>query len=213
MPNARNPPSAPRQSYYFACVLYPEDSMQCKFLKWLTEQKEIQMFYILHDKDVDTSAPQGEGIVPLKKAHWHVVVKFPTRKSVKGASSYSANMIHWELVSDQFSYAKYLTHEDFASTLEGKHKYELSDIRGNESGLKLYMSLIGNDSFVQSSLFVQFSQMLKESDGELVEAIPFFLDNVDGADFLRQYQGLISTMSNQEFRKHYHKMVTKEERI
>ena len=97
----------PTKSSYFACILYPECAEHAYFAKWLQEQSELSVITILHDKDIDTEAPTNEqGILPLKKAHWHVLVKFPQRKSVAGANAFSANMIHMEMVVDGYAYAK-----------------------------------------------------------------------------------------------------------
>ena len=191
----------PTKSSYFACILYPECAEHAYFAKWLQEQSELSVITILHDKDIDTEAPTNEqGILPFKKAHWHVLVKFPQRKSVAGANAFSANMIHMEMVVDGYAYAKYLTHSDFKSRLEGKHQYSIEDVKGNERGLSLYAELIGIEDIQTCSQFAEFAYTLANNEGMLSTTLPEFVKNPQNATFVRQYQGILSTMANQNFK-------------
>lgn len=107
----------------YCAVLYPEDPTHAACVDKL-KSGGYNYACILHDKDVHTS---GENEGELKKAHWHVVIKFPNAVwNEPLAKELGIQTNYLEKVLNLDAALTYLVHDGY----EDKYQYDISDVFG-----------------------------------------------------------------------------------
>lgn len=107
------------RSLTWAFIVYPE-SLPDNWLDYLRELHTMGAISPLHDKDVN---PDGE----IKKAHYHILLKFPTKKSPQQIYKYCRDLgsnVFPEPVDNFEGYLRYLIHIDNPE----KYQYDENDI-------------------------------------------------------------------------------------
>lgn len=107
------------RSLTWAFIIYPE-SMPENWLEILRDLHTLGAVSPLHENDIN---PDGT----IKKAHYHVLLKFPTKKSAQQIYSIERKLgtnVFPEPVDNFDGYLRYLIHIDNPE----KYQYELKDI-------------------------------------------------------------------------------------
>ena len=105
----------------FCLLLYPEDKSHCDALEKIKQSYDCA--YILHDKDVDS-----DGVI--KKAHWHVVLRFNNQKWDTAIAKDLGIARNYVQKCGNFDNAlAYLIHMND----NDKYQYSLTDVKGNLS--------------------------------------------------------------------------------
>lgn len=113
----------------YRLLLYPDDPTHAECMRKL-EAGGYKFAAILHDKDVwedgDEDKAEHEAGTP-KKAHWHVVIKFPTQKWSTALEKELGIKGNYIRKCDNFDGAMtYLVHEGFPN----KYQYDFEQVFG-----------------------------------------------------------------------------------
>lgn len=146
------------RSRYFLFLLYPDNPIHVRVYDWIVKNEDF--ISILHDSDVKSTAAFDSDLdfiddssdsvvnpdddfetlsdsltVDLKKAHYHVLVRFPNARTIKGVRKYFNFEIDRfvEVCSDPYSTAQYFIHDTYECHVLGKHLYSISDVQGSSS--------------------------------------------------------------------------------
>lgn len=188
--------SQPTRNTNFGVVLYPDCLEHRDMLKFLEGHSyQFQIVYILHDKDVYYEDTEDHKKGELKKSHYHVLVHCKNAKSLKSFLDYFAVWIDYaEVISDCDSYVHYMLH-DTPNSLH-KFQYDVSLLQGDKNLIR---------KFVQKTHFVQLTEVLdtlQDNGGRMVSLLrsASLSERDDLLEVIKQYQSLICTCSNQEFK-------------
>lgn len=153
--------------YWFAMVLYPDNATHLHFVSKVLPVLPLDVVGILHDKDFeDADEIISHDIVPLKKAHLHLVVKTPVQRTLKGMQEI---LNKWGVEErfiqscDPFLIMAYLTHK----TEPYKHQYSEDEIFGNRDLYRKYTS------YSEITDFERFFNALVEYDNHILEIAVF----------------------------------------
>ena len=99
------------RSCNFMFILYPDSIEHQNLMEYLSQMSNIfEWVRILHDKDI-ASYINGDGIVPLKKPHYHYLLHYNTLKTAKSVQSFFHVWLdHVELCHDLQSSLLYFLH-------------------------------------------------------------------------------------------------------
>lgn len=135
---------------YFGAVVQADFSSQMDVFRWLLSDNAYLVCYILHDKDTYTpeeiaehsggsevyTRTNGDGTQSefragdVKPAHYHLIFKVQKRMRASSLAKRFSGQLHFELLSDAASNARYLTHSTFDS--RQKHQYKLECVKFSE---------------------------------------------------------------------------------
>lgn len=104
-------------------LLYPDNEQHCKAVEQIKQSYDYAM--ILHDRDYFT---EGENSGELKKAHWHIVLRF--NQAVWNSAICKELGIETKFIEDvkKFDNAlQYLIHYNDSD----KAQYKIDDVQGN----------------------------------------------------------------------------------
>lgn len=193
-------PAPPSSKVYrnFGVVLYPDRLEHMDMLKYLEGHPyQFQIVYILHDRDVwdDDNDEHKKG--DPKEHHYHVAIHCKNPKSLSAFLKFFHVWIDYaEPLSSMDAYILYMLHD----TPDSMHKasYAAEELKGDKGLMR---------NAVQNARFVQLSDIIEvvdSTDGSMKELLRWAVNSQDTSvmDAIKSYQSLISTMSNQEFRRH-----------
>lgn len=136
----RSTVNKPTRHYWFAMILYPDNARHLHFVEKVLPNLPIDVIGILHDKDFeDSDEIISHDIVPLKKAHLHLVLKTPVQRTLKGMKDIVKKWgVEERFVEtcDPFLMCAYLTHK----TEPYKHQYSEEEVFGNKDLYRKYTS-------------------------------------------------------------------------
>lgn len=198
-------------SRHFSVVLYPDSLEHMDMLRYLQQHSsQFQIVYILHDKDIffqddiDLLVQKKEkgkytGDIPNvgdpKKPHYHLYIYSKNSYTLSAFLKFFAVWIDYaEVVTSSPSYIMYMLH-DTPDSLH-KHQYDASLLQGDPNLIRKY---------IHSSNFVQLSELVNiliDNGGRMSSLLKNISQNErqDLLDVIKQYQSLLCTSSNQEFR-------------
>ena len=159
-------------------LLYPEDETHMKALSII--KSSFDYACILHDKDCDDN---GE----LKKAHYHVVVSFPTAKWRTALSKdlgITENYI--EQCRSMEHALMYLIHYDDDS----KYQYSIDEVHGTLTS-KLY-KILQNDGKDENDKVVELVSYIRSTSGHIsVSDFSYWCSSVGKWDVFRRSASII----------------------
>lgn len=119
---------------WFGVVLYPDNSDMMSLFDYMIHSG-YSMIWIEHvAKDHLITTYGLEGV--QRKCHIHCMIHFKNARSVDGVlKSFCGVINHVELISDPYEMARYFLHMDYKSHLEGKEKYQITDVRYTDKSL------------------------------------------------------------------------------
>lgn len=180
----------------FGVILYPENPDHVNMLDYLEKHDWLfDVVYILHDKDD-------------KKPHWHVMIHAKSQYTVSSFVKFFKVWIDYaEPITSCQSYVAYMLHDTPDSM--SKHLYSVSDLHGNE---KLIRKFTQNGNFVQLG---EVLQHISENHGSMLRLLSDVVasDRKDLLETVKEYQSLICTASNQEYRRMLEKERIKNDNI
>lgn len=168
---------------WYRFLMYPESAKE-GWLDYIRDNCAVYIISPLHDKDVKETDENGE--VVYKKAHYHVLLKFSSKKSLEqiietfegiGAHIDKTKPLskNKSLVSDPEHTIRYMIHADD----KDKYQYDIKDIQHSKSfDIMKYFS---NEKTEDSA--VTIAEMLKYVKKEKIRKYGDFLDKIMEENF------------------------------
>lgn len=188
---------------HFAVILYEESLEHMNMLEYLlTHEYLFEVVYIMHDQDVyfedDKAVKDGKAKVgDHKKNHYHVYIHAHNRMTKSSFLKYFAVWIdHVEVISSPGSYVAYMLH-DTPDSMK-KHFYPATNLKGDNKLIRKYTQ---NGNFVQLGEVIQH---LSQNHGSMLRLLQDVVSEgrKDIMETVKEYQSLICTASNQEYRRY-----------
>lgn len=165
---------------WYKFLIYPE-SVKEGWFEYIQEHVAVYVISPLHDKDVKEINENGEAV--LKKPHYHVLIKFSSKKSLQqvletfeciGAVIDKTPVTvpppndNKSLVSDPGHWVRYWIHADH----KNKYQYDIKDIKHTDSFdiMKFFVEEKSNDNAVT------IAEMLTYAKKEKIRKYGDFLD-------------------------------------
>jgi hypothetical protein len=147
----------PEQSKWFELILYPQDNEQNRNKDLLDYIEKTPLLFpkyvwILHDKDIDEKGNP-------KKDHIHLLLNTNRRYTMNGLNKHFdgvLNTMQLNVVHNEVAYILYMLHETFSSVKDGKWKYSVDDMHGNNGLISIVK--VQNENFVQKETFYMARQ-------------------------------------------------------
>lgn len=166
------------RSTNFNLVLYEEDESHRQAIEFITKNYDYAM--ICHDRDTDE-----DGVV--KKAHYHIILKFPNQKwNTALASELNITENYIENCKNLKNSLLYLIH--FYD--KDKFQYDIKDVCGNLK--KRLITYINNEDKSESEKVLEIFEEIDKIEG-FIYIRPFckHIANMGYWDILRRSTGLI----------------------
>lgn len=132
------------RSRYFCLLLYPDNPVHMDVLEWVKQKEDYVA--ILHNADILSNDSDSDNTLDSvlegsddsethdnqAKDHWHVLVRFPNVRTLKGVKKYFGNDIDnfVKICSDPYSFALYMLHDTYDCKKKSKHLYSYNDLEG-----------------------------------------------------------------------------------
>lgn len=119
---------------WFGLVLYPDNEDMMSMFDYMIHSG-YSMIWIQHEGKSNLITTSG--IVGIQhKPHIHIMIHYKNARSIDGVlKSFCGIVKHVELISDPYEMARYFLHMDYKSHLEGKEKYNITDVRYTDKSL------------------------------------------------------------------------------
>lgn len=190
-------PPSNKQYFNFGVVLYPDRLEHMDMLKYLEGHSyQFKIVYILHDRDVWDEDTEEHKKGEQKEPHYHVAIRCKCKKSLSAFLKFFHVWIDYaEPLSSMDAYILYMLHD----TPDSMHKapYSPEELKGDKGIIR---NAVQNEHFVQLADIIE---VIEATDGSMKEVLKWVTATKDTSymDAIKIYQSLISTMSNQEFRR------------
>lgn len=142
------------KSRYIACIIYPDNSDQMDFMRYLITREECVWIY--HEKEKQTSLPDGQSEDKDSdeghdfKPHYHLMVHFKNAHYADGFVKSSCGAIKYcKAINDAHSYARYMIHDTYKALKAHKREYAPEDVKSSWPDLWAFLY---SDKDGQSSL-------------------------------------------------------------
>lgn len=152
------------KSRYIACILYPDNSEQMDFMKYLITHEEC--VWILHKSENQTALPDSALSSQLEeghdfKPHYHIMIHYKNAHYADGFCRSSCGCVKYaKAINDAHAYARYMIHDTYAALKAHKIEYNVEDVKSSSSDLWsfLYFESDGQSSLMAITDILQYAE-------------------------------------------------------
>lgn len=153
------------KSRYIACIIYPDNSEQMEFMRYLIHHEEC--VWILHEPEPQALTMSGQDVPESSeeahdfKSHYHLMIHYKNAHYADGFVRSSCGAIKYaKCINDAHSYARYMIHDTYRALKAHKKEYKAEDVKTSWPDLWafLYADKDGQSSLMAISDIMQYAE-------------------------------------------------------